>query len=175
MNIRKFRPWDWLRQEEEGSNLPAQRGPFTSVSDFHTLIDRMFDSAFQGVWPVGAPVTGSTQGFFMPKVDIKASDTEYAVSAELPGVSEKDISLEVEGRTLVLSGEKREEHEDKKEGEGGYYRMERSYGSFRRVLALPEDADVETVKADFKAGILRINISRKSSVREDKKTITITS
>lgn len=175
MHIRTFRLWNWFGPEGEGRSLPAQRGPFTSVTDLHSIIDHMFDNAFQNLRPADGAAKGPTQGFFTPKLDIKASDAEYAVSAELPGVSEKDISLEVEDRTLILSGEKKEEHEDKKEGDGGYYRMERSYGSFRRALALPDDADIESVKADFKDGVLRVNIPRKTPVNEGKKSIAINS
>lgn len=175
MHIRRFSPWNWFGPENEGRNLPAHRGPFTSAHDLHTFIDRMFDNAFQGRVLTDSPHGSVKQGFFTPKLDIKATDGEYAISAELPGVSEKDISLDVEDRTLILSGEKREEHEDRQEGEDGYYRMERSYGSFRRALALPDDADIDSVKADFKDGVLRVSIPRKTKEIEGKKNIAINS
>ena len=92
-----------------------------------------------------------------PSVDIAESKKAYRISVEVPGIDPEQIDLQVEGGTLVLSGEKRQESEDEDEG---FHRIERSYGQFRRVLTLPEDADAEGIKADFKNGVLKIKVPR---------------
>lgn len=82
---------------------------------------------------------------------------DYNLSIEMPGVSEKEISIEVLGNALVIRGEKNQTHEDQHEN---FYRIERSYASFRRTLPLPMDADQSRIKANFKNGILKISIPR---------------
>jgi len=98
---------------------------------------------------------------FKPSVDISGSEKEYVISAELPGVDEKDISLELKGDALIIKAEKQRE---KKTEDKGYYRVERRYGSFQRVLAVPEDADAEGIKANYKKGVLTVTLPRKKGV-----------
>lgn len=92
-----------------------------------------------------------------PSVDIYENDQEYVISAELPGVDKKDISLDVKGRTLSLKGERSAEKDIR---EDRYYRRERSYGKFERMFSLPDHVDLEVISADFKDGVLRITIPK---------------
>ncbi|WP_020585610.1 Hsp20/alpha crystallin family protein [Desulfobacter curvatus] len=85
------------------------------------------------------------------------AEKEYSISMEIPGVSKKEISIELLRNTLVIRGEKKQTHEDKNKN---YYRIERSYGAFQRTLSLPADADESRVDARFKNGILKITIPR---------------
>nr|WP_281357791.1 Hsp20/alpha crystallin family protein [Desulfobacter latus] len=101
-------------------------------------------------------ITGS---LLKPRLDLSATDKEYTVSLEIPGVSEKDVNLELADDTLIIRGEKKQKKEEKKKN---FYRLERSYGSFQRTLSLPEDADKDNIKADFKNGVLNITIPRKA-------------
>lgn len=101
---------------------------------------------------------------------IAADDKAYTIGVEVPGVEEKDLKLELSGDTLTISGEKRHEAEEK---EKNYYRMERSYGSFQRVLTLPEDADRDGVSATFKNGVLTIEIPRLAAATADVKRIEV--
>jgi len=103
-------------------------------------------------------------------VDIAGSEKEYVISAELPGVDEKDIHVELRGDSLILSAEKRQEA--KSEGKG-FYRIERSYGSFQRVLAVPDDADTDAVKASYKKGVLTVTLPRKASIAPVSRRIAI--
>ena len=89
-----------------------------------------------------------------PLADISATEKEYTISLEVPGVDEKDIRIEVADNTLDNSGREKEERNK------NYYRMERSYGTFRRVLSLPEDADQDTITAHFSRRILTLTIKR---------------
>lgn len=88
----------------------------------------------------------------------------------MPGVSEKDAKVEISGDTLIISGEKRQEKEQRNQD---FYRIERSYGSFQRVLSLPEDADQEGISASFKKGVLTIKMPRKSLPKGDVKLIEV--
>lgn len=181
MDLKKLAPWNWFKKEEEQHPvaLPVHRSGATHhpdpVARFHQEIDRMFDSLFRGF---GFPALGfgrdpgplAQTEWLRPTLDIAASDGEYTISVELPGVDEKDVQLELLDDTLVIKGEKKHEKEEK---EKNYYRMERSYGSFQRVLSLPEDAEQENIGATFKRGILKITVPRKAKVSTKSKQITI--
>ncbi len=91
---------------------------------------------------------------------------------EIPGVDEKDVRLEIVNDTLTIQGEKKQENEEKGKN---YYRMERSYGSFQRMLSLPEDADQNEVTATFKKGVLTVTMLRKALPKADVKQIEVKS
>ena len=123
--------------------------------------DRVFDRMLQN-WAGPA----SKQEFdWNPSIDVSESDEEIVVKAEVPGVSPEDIDISIDDNNLVISGEKKQESEEK---DRNYYRVERSYGSFRRSLALPSGADVENIKASSRDGILSIVIP-KSNDRKSRK------
>jgi HSP20 family protein len=107
-----------------------------------------------------------------PNLDILASDKEYTLQVELPGVSDKDVRIEVSGDSLRIWGEKKQEKEDKGRD---YYAVERSYGSFQRVLAFPQDAKVDGIDAKFKDGVLTITIPRDESASQTVRKIEVKS
>ena len=113
---------------------------------------------------------GQSVASFQPKMEVKESDKEFTITAELPGIDEKDVEVTLEGDLLTIRGEKKEEHEEKKEG---YYRSERSYGSFQRSLILPETIDAENLKAESKKGILKITLPKKPEAQVQKKKIEV--
>jgi HSP20 family protein len=180
MNIAKLNPWNWFKKEERHEkSLPIQTSsqsqPVSPMQQFHSEIDRIFENTFRGFFPHWEPFRGlsesaEVQSLLKPNLDVGGTETEYTVSIELPGVSEKDISLELQNDALIISGQKRHEQEDKGKG---YYRMERSYGSFQRVLALPEDAYAADIKAAFKDGVLKITIPRRKELAANVKQIEI--
>lgn len=153
MDLEKLTPWNWFKKEGEGGGeyLPATRrdDPFARM---HREMDRMFEDFFGRAAPGGAGL------MLKPSVDISESRKAYKISLEVPGIEADDIDLHVEDDTLVVSGEKRQESEDDDEG---FHRIERSYGQFRRVLTLPDDADAEHIEADFKNGVLKIRVPRR--------------
>lgn len=168
MNLQKIAPFNWLKRENEGSGgfLPAARenDPFSRM---HREMDRMFEDFFGNARSSGGNI------LLRPSVDIAESKKAYRISVEVPGIDPEQIDLQVEGDTLVVSGEKRQESEDEDEG---FHRIERSYGQFRRVLTLPDDADPEGIKADFKNGVLKIEVPRvKRSEKPDAKKVRIES
>jgi HSP20 family protein len=183
MDLKKLAPWNWFKKEEEQQavTLPVQRQgqlrPHSPIAQFHQEIDRMFDNFFRGF---GFPSMGldrehslfAQNEWLKPTLDIAAGEKEYTISVELPGVDEKDVQLELMEDTLVIKGEKKHEKEEK---EKNYYRMERSYGSFQRVLSLPEDADREGIGAAYRSGILKITVPRKGGPKKESRQISIKS
>ena len=106
----------------------------------------------------------------MPQVDIGESQKDYTITVEVPGVQEKEIDLTLIDGTFTIRGEKRSEHEEK---EKHYHRVERSYGSFQRILSLPTDADENSIKAKFKDGVLTIILAKDPSAKPPVRKIAI--
>ncbi len=183
MNINQLAPWNWFKKEDEmkGASLPVRRDAPTAYSlhpfeQMHREMDRMFDDFFRNFdlpsrWRSGsfAPAWGADQ-WLKPSVDITSTDKEYAIHVELPGVTGDDVNVELTGNTLKIRGEKRQETEDKGRD---YYTTERSYGSFQRVLSLPEDADENGVAATFKNGVMTITVPRKETPQSSARQIEI--
>jgi HSP20 family protein len=186
MDLKKLAPWNWFKKEQEqerqAAHFPVQRQNMPAhqdhpVAQLHNDIDRLFESAFRGF---AFPAFGPGGDFFSrmqadwlkPTLDLAATEKDYTISVELPGVEASDVKLELVDDTLKVSGEKRQEKEEK---EKNFYRMERSYGSFQRVLSLPADADQENIKASFKNGIMTVTVPRKASKESDVKRIEVTS
>ncbi len=90
-------------------------------------------------------------------VDVAETDQEIIVKADVPGVSKDDIDITVDSNQLIISGEKKQESEGK---DTNYYHMERRYGSFRRVFALPSTADTDKIKAGYDNGVLTVTIPK---------------
>ena len=187
MDIKKLAPWNWFKKEEEGgqNHLPVKRKTTKDqdlamghpLQEFHTEIDRLFDRMFRkfGLSNLGFDrpfMKRFSDDLLKPTLDLGATDKEYTIAVEIPGVNEKDVQLEIANDTLTIRGEKKQEKEEK---EKNYYRMERSYGSFQRVLSLPEDADQENVAAVFKNGVLTVVLPRKDVPKEKVKQIEVRS
>jgi HSP20 family protein len=124
------------------------RDPFLQL---HREMNRLFDDTFRGFGggqDGGAPMS-------VPQMDIHEQDNRIEITAELPGVSQDDIELDLDGDMLTLKGEKRNQRQDKQA-----HVSERSYGSFYRSVQLPFAPDPDQVTADFKEGVLTVSIPR---------------
>jgi HSP20 family protein len=99
---------------------------------------------------------------WVPTVDISESEGEYLIKAELPEVKKEDVKVSVEDGVLTLSGERRQEKEEKGKK---YHRVERSYGSFVRSFSLPESVDESGVKAEYKDGVLNLHLPKTEKVK----------
>lgn len=110
-----------------------------------------------------------------PSVDIYETENELVVKADLPDVDPKNVGIQLENGTLTLKGERRFEQEKNgpggQNGQKGFHRIERSYGSFVRAFSLPDTVDGEKVKADYKNGVLTITLPKKEVAKP--KTINI--
>lgn len=104
------------------------------------------------------------------KIDVKDTDTELVVTAELPGVELKDIEISLNDHSLSIKGEKKEEREEK---DKGYYRMERTYGSFHRLLPLTCAVDKDKVSATAKNGVIKIVLPKLKETRASEKKIEV--
>jgi len=109
---------------------------------------------------------------FTPRVDVKEEDNHVIVSAELPGIDQKDIDVTVTRDSVRIAGEKK--HEEEKE-ERGYYRHETSYGSFERVVDLPSEVDENKADAEFSKGVLTIRLPKSEQARSKQKKVEIKS
>ncbi len=132
MPIMKYRPFAEL--DDLGSGLRL----------FQDTVNRLLSEPTSRPWA--------------PSVDIFETENELLLKADLPGVEMKDIEIQLENGTLALRGERKYESSSK---EGGYHRIERSYGSFARYFDLPDTLDPEAVKADYKNGVLTVTLPKK--------------
>jgi HSP20 family protein len=123
--------------------------PFSNL--FHDDFANQWDSLF-----FGGPLSRPAQSF-SPAVDVIEQDKAYLVRAELPGISPKDVEIQVENDVLTLRGERKNEHEDERQG---YRRVERSYGSFSRSFVLPKGTNVDAIEARTENGVLTISIPK---------------
>jgi HSP20 family protein len=115
---------------------------------FTREIDRVFDAFF------GQTDQGRR---WVPPMDLVEAEDHFVLKADLPGLAESDVNLEVQDGTLTISGERKAEHEER---EKGWYRIERSFGSFSRSLTLPDGVDPDRIKASFHDGVLEVRIPK---------------
>ena len=127
--------------------------PFgTELEDFHAGL-RVFQDSLSRLFsePASRP--------WSPPVDIFETENELVLKADLPEVDPKNVGVQLENGTLTLKGERK--FEEQKNGERGFHRIERSYGSFVRAFSLPDTVDGEKVKADYRNGVLTITLPKK--------------
>jgi HSP20 family protein len=130
-------------------------------------MDSLFDNFFRGF---DMEPFESRFGAFSPKVDVTENDKEIKVSAELPGMDEKDIDISLNRDTLTIRGEKKEEKEQKGKD---YYRMERSYGSFNRTIQLPIEVETDKIEAQLKRGVLTVTLPKSARAVEETKKVPV--
>jgi HSP20 family protein len=135
--------------------------PYRDMLTLRDRMNRLFEEAYEG----RGEEKDMLKSEWYPSVDIYEKDKELVLMAELPGMDEKDIDIEVEGNTLTLKG-KREIEKETKEDE--YHRIERSYGSFYRSFNLPYNVDAGRIKAEHSGGLLRITMPKKPELKPKK-------
>jgi len=127
--------------------------PFRELSALQNEMNRLFNTVFD----TPAPGNGGTMRRWMPPMDLVESGDHFVLRADLPGMSEEDVNIELEDGTLTISGERKAQHEEKEEG---YYRVERAFGTFSRSLTLPKGVNPEEVSASFDRGVLEVRIPK---------------
>jgi HSP20 family protein len=140
--------------------------PARELGSVHTEMNRLFNSFFD----TPSPAARGAFRRWIPAMDLVEAENEFVLRADLPGLSEQDVNIEVDDNVLTISGERKAEHEDRKEG---LYRVERSYGSFRRSLTLPDNVDPEAVKASFENGVLEVRVPKPEERKPRKVSITV--
>jgi len=174
MDLHNLSPWNWFKKERgnDSSTVPVVYREADSTYPVQRLrqgIDRMFDSLLRGngedLWPAEGAVA-----LFNPQLDIKESADCYTIEVEVPGMERKDIDIQIQGDTLLISGEKKQLEETT---EHNYHCIERSFGAFRRMLTLPQDVDVDEVAASYNSGMLNIGIKKNPNVKPTVRRVEI--
>ena len=128
--------------------------PLRELSSLQSDMNRFFDTMFQA--PAGGGQAAQLRRW-TPAMDLAETEDAFVLRADLPGVSQEDVSIEIEDTVLTVSGERKSDHENKGEG---FYRVERAFGAFSRSLTLPKGVDAEAIAAQFTDGVLEVRIPK---------------
>lgn len=142
--------------------------PIKELEDVSTRLNRMF-----GRFPARAESGQELLGVadWSPSADIAETDTAYLIKAEIPGVQKEDVKVTVQDGMLTMQGERKMEKEEKGKK---FHRIERSYGSFVRSFRVPDDADENSVKAEFKDGMLNVTLAKSEKAKAKSVNVTVT-
>jgi HSP20 family protein len=153
--------------------------PWRPIDDLRREVDRLFENFGRGFWatPFGRPLfdveptwPAALRWPGAPAVDIVERDDKYELTAELPGLDEKDIEVKVVEDGLTIKGEKQEEKEEKKKG---YHLKERRFGAFERSFQLPKGVDADKIDARFEKGVLMVTLPKKPEAKKATKKIAV--
>jgi HSP20 family protein len=162
---------DLIPGRKTNGGLATRRGEMDPFSQLHREIDRVFsDFMTDWPWPGRMNLMDHRIGSFVHDVDIVETDKEFRVTAELPGMDEKDLEVTYFEGGLTIKGEKRD---DREEQQGDFYRSERVFGAFERTIPLPSDINSDKAKASFKKGVLSITLPKTEEARSHKKRIPV--
>jgi HSP20 family protein len=143
--------------------------PIRELSSLQSEMNRLFNTVFDAPTAAAGPGgNGGTLRRWTPAMDLVETEGHFVLRADLPGMSEEDIQIEVEDGTLTVAGERKVEHELKKEG---FHRVERAFGAFSRSLTLPQGIDPDAVSASFDRGVLEVRIPKPEERRPRRITI----
>jgi HSP20 family protein len=167
MDFKSLVPW------REKSQSPASRNDyFDPFVSFRREVDRMFDDFFNSFGGRGLrPMAGGWQGV-NPVIDLDETDKELVVTAELPGLDQKDFEVMLAGDVLTIRGEKKAEHEQR---DGDAYYMERRFGSFSRSVRLPFEVKDEQLDAKYDRGVLTIRVPKPAGSQKNVRRIEVRS
>lgn len=171
LDLKSLIPWG------QKNTVPAHNGtdkePFMH---FRNEVDRLFDNFFDGLNGFGSngmmSTRNGTSSMMMPAIDVEDGEKQMVITAEVPGVDEKDLDVTLVGDVLTIHGEKKHDHEEK-DGERHY--VERRYGSFSRTVRLPFEASDAGVDAKFNKGVLIITIQKPADLQSKVKRIEVKS
>jgi HSP20 family protein len=162
MSLGSLIPW-----REKTTQVPSNRDEFYDpFAAFRREVDRMFDDFFggRGLAPFGE------SNAITPTVDVADTDKELVITAELPGLDEKDFEVTLAGDTLTIKGEKKSETENRN---GGAYYVERRFGSFARSLRLPFDVNDKQVDAKYDRGVLTVKVPKPPEAQRQVRRIEV--
>jgi HSP20 family protein len=162
MGIRDLVPWT------KGQQLSTSQEPFDPFLTLHREMNRLFDDVFRGLGPLSRLGDSLMEGqFAWPRLELSETDKAVKVSAELPGLSEKDVRIEIANGVLSIRGEKKAERSDESK-----FVSERYYGSFERQISL-EGVEEDKAQADFKNGVLTVTLPKSEQSNHNVKRIAI--
>jgi len=145
------------------------------VRELHTMqneMNRLFNTFFDAPSGSGGPANGGHAPLrrWIPAMDVVETAEHFVLRADLPGMSQDDVHIELEDNVLTISGERKSEHEQRNEG---YYRVERASGSFSRSLTLPEGVEADGIQASFENGVLEVRIAKPEQQKPRKVQISL--
>lgn len=168
------------KEVQAAAPAPARREMSQPLSDLRAEMDRLFDRFSSGFPSLSMGrdlfdwdpfrTSGGAFSVSAPHVDVSETEKGYEISAELAGMDEKDINVEVKDDVLTLSGEKKEESEKE---EKDYHVSERRFGSFRRSFRLPSSVNQDKLSADFKKGVLKIVLPKSAESQKKSRKIDV--
>jgi HSP20 family protein len=139
--------------------------PFRDLITLQDRMNRLFDESMRGARPADESTTS-----WSPAVDIYETENEIVLKAELPEVNQKDIDIQIENSTLTIQGERKPDTTIKQEN---YHRIERATGRFNRSFTLPSLVDQEKIKAEYKDGVLRIELPKREERKPKQIKVTL--
>jgi len=150
------------------SNI-IRRSPFFELNSLQDRVNQLFNQTFGGFEKFGfeQPLTSEN---FLPPVDIFEDEHNITMQAEIPGVKQEDLNITLENNVLTITGERKFQHEEKKEN---FHRMERRFGKFTRSFTLPASVDAENVIANFENGLLNITLPKREEFKAKQITIGV--
>ena len=134
--------------------------PVAELNTIQNEMNRLFNTFFDQ--PASAGRGGAPSRRWIPAMDLVETADQYVLRADLPGLDDDDVNVQLEDNVLTISGERKAEHDDRQEG---YYRLERAFGAFSRSLTLPEGVDADAIAATFDKGVLEIRIPKPEARR----------
>ncbi|MFY0690517.1 MAG: Hsp20/alpha crystallin family protein [Paracoccaceae bacterium] len=160
-------------KKDAAAPAPAQADSWTPFGSLRHEIERLFDDFDPMSWrePLSRRILGREgQVELSPAMDLMEHKDAYEISAELPGMDEKDVDIKISNGALLIKGEKTEETEKE---EQNYYLSERRYGAFQRRFRLPEGVDADKIEATYSKGVLRVTLPKSKDVMEKEKHVPI--
>jgi HSP20 family protein len=153
----------------EKTTAPAPLQTWRPFENLRREVDRLFEDFDGGHWR--SPFRRIEAAFgATPAVDVTETDKAYEITAELPGMDEKNIDVKLANGVLTIKGEKQDEKEEKQKD---YYVRERSYGSFERSFQVPDGVDAEKIEANFRKGVLTLTLPKSAEAQKAEKKITV--
>ena len=165
-----------VKTDKSSVAMPPAWRPFESL---RREVDRLFDDFDGGFWRSpfrgslfdAAPFRRAEANFAaIPAVDVSETDKAYEITAELPGMDEKNVEVKLANGILAIKGEKQDEKEEKQKD---YYMRERSFGSFERTFAVPDGVDADKIEARFKKGVLTVTLPKSAEAQKSEKKIDV--
>jgi len=163
MALRELMPW----KKKEPTVRRGEENPFYTLQ---REMNQVLDQFTHGMGLGELAEREERWGGYFPSVNVSETDNEIHITAELPGLDEKDLDVSLSGNNLIIRGEKKSEEEEKGEH---YYRKESSFGAFHRSISLPTNVVEDRIEATYKKGVLKIRLPKSPETQKARKKITV--